>query len=94
MAVRIWQGRAKLMQLTKKNPEAAKRRKELFKRMNTDHDNNVSLEEAKAAIKKMWPEFDSASCPLAQKTNTVLWCLPGLHRCIMRTVLALPWAHV
>jgi len=54
-----WKGRAKLKALTKKNPEAAKKRKELFKRINTDGDDSIDLEEASVAIKKMWPEFDN-----------------------------------
>lgn len=57
-----WKGRAKLQELTKQTPAAQKKRRELFKRMNTDAgegDNTVTLEEAIVAVQKMWPEFDN-----------------------------------
>lgn len=57
-----WKGRAKLKELTKQTPAAQKQRRELFRRMNKDAgegDNVVTLEEATAAIQKMWPEFDN-----------------------------------
>jgi hypothetical protein len=73
-----WHGRAKIMKLAEKGKAGVAARKKMFKRLNTDGDDAISWEEALAAVKKMWPEFDnvdarclSAPPPLTDKTVPV-----------------------
>lgn len=59
-----WKGRGKLLKMCP-SPDTANaryQRRELFRRMNTDGDDSISLDEVKAAVKKMWPEFDNDDC--------------------------------
>lgn len=54
-----YQGRANLVALSKKTPDAKQKRQELFARLDVDGDKNLTLPEVLKAVRQLWPEFDN-----------------------------------
>lgn len=55
-----WKGRMKLKAMTKKNdPKAKSDRAALFRRLDRNNDQSISMDEFFRGVCRMWPEFDS-----------------------------------